>query len=397
MAGVIVRALVNRRGRVSEPAEITHNLRRIAISADAVNAVAEQVGNRRVPYAAGRSAVRDLLVRAFYERYVEMVGRIAADANPVHRSIANQQSFKAALDTIWPSVSAGNHVRELLSSHTKLAAAAAGVLTPGEQRALIRKAGKSSKTELWTEADGALVDEALDLIEGRSRTYGHAVVDEAQDLSPMQARMLARRCPAGSMTILGDIAQGTGVWARDDWDDLLQYLPDPAGQRVEELRLGYRAPGQVLDLASRLLPVIAPNLAPTESIRRGRTAPELVRVDSAHVASETARRAAGLLALHHSVAVIAPSALLENVRDALHNSIADLGDADRDGLDHPVTLLSAANVKGLEFDAVVVVEPARIVDDAPRGLRLLYITLTRPTQHLTIVHAEPLPGPLGDY
>ena len=291
-------------------------------------------------------------------------------------------------------------VRELLSNRTRLAAAADGVLTPAEQGLLVRKAGRSLKTEPWTEQDGPLVDEAAELIEGRLRTYGHAVVDEAQDLSPMQARMLARRVPSGSMTILGDIAQGTGVWGRDAWEDLLQHLPAPDGVRIEELRLGYRAPGRVLDVASRLLPSIAPHLQPTESIRPGRSEPAFVSTDGS-VAEAAAREAVALARDWTSVAVIVPAALHDDVARALEAAGTDLGDAERGGLDHAVTLVPALTSKGLEFDAVVVVEPAQIVEDAPSpsgssrpGLRLLYITLTRPTQHLSVVHALPLPDAL---
>ena len=393
MAEVLRRSLLRRRRPMPADLEVRYQRMRVVVPAERVGEIAATVAARRIPYSAGRTTLRDLLARAVYERYAEVAGRIGTEYSLVSRSLSGDAAFKTALDTLWPSVSAPALVRELLTNRARLAEAADGVLDADEQRLVLRKGGRSLRTEPWTEADGPLVDEAIELIEGRLRTYGHAVVDEAQDLSPMQARMLARRVPSGSITILGDIAQGTGVWGRDSWDDLLQHLPAPDGVRIEELRLGYRAPGRVLEVASRLLPAIARELRPTASIRPGRSEPRFLAI-AGDVAAAAAREAVELTATWTSVAVIVPSALHEAVADALAGTGADLGDADRHGLDHAVTLVPATTAKGLEFDAVVVVEPARIVDDAVRGLRLLYIALTRPTQHLSVVHAEPLPAPL---
>jgi DNA helicase IV len=399
MAEVLRRALLARRRPLADDIEARHQHRRVVVPAERANELAEMVGGRRIPYAAGRTTLRDLLARAVYERYAEMTGSIGTEYAAVSRTLTGDPSFKAALDTLWPSVPPAALVRELLSNRHRLAEAAEGLLDAGEQKLLLRKRGRSVKTEPWTEADGPLVDEAIELIEGRLRTYGHAVVDEAQDLSPMQARMLARRVPSGSLTILGDIAQGTGAWGRDAWDDLLQHLPAPHGFRIEELRLGYRAPGRVLDVASRLLPAIAPDLQPTESIRPGRSEPRFVEVPAAgDVARAAAGEAVALARDWTSVAVIVPTAFHDEVARALREAGTDLGDAEREGLDHAVTLVPAVTAKGLEFDAVVVVEPAAIVADLPgparAGLRLLYIAMTRPTQHLSVVHGERLPDPL---
>ncbi|HEX2849642.1 MAG TPA: AAA family ATPase [Acidimicrobiales bacterium] len=392
MAAVLAGALRSRRGRLTDDLEVTHRFTRVTIPAATVNALADTVAARRLAHAAGRSTLRDLLAREVYDRYAERTGGASAEYAEISKALQGQAAFKKTLDVLWPTVSGPALVRDLLTNRARLAGAAAGVLDAGEQRLLHRKGARSLKDEPWTDADVALVDEAIDLVEGRTRTYGHAVVDEAQDLSPMQARMLGRRVPRGSMTILGDIAQGAGVWARDSWDDLLQHLPSPDGTRIEELRLGYRAPGKVLDVASRLLPVIAPSLRPTESIRPGRWDPHFVAVGGpARLAAAVASEAADLVERHASVAVIVPSALHDEIAEALSHQDLDLGDAERQGLGHDVTLVPALSAKGLEFDAVIVVEPAKIADDAPRGLRLVYIALSRPTQHLSVVHALPLP------
>jgi len=396
MAEVLRRALAARRRPLLDDLEVRHQGRRTIVDADAVNATVELVTTRRIPYSAGRTTTRDLLARAVYERLAERLGDGSAEYVAVSRSLSGDPGFKRALDTVWPSVSPAAFVRELFSSPARLSEASKGILDPDEQALLLRKAGRSLRTESWTETDGPLVDEAIELIDGRLRTYGHGVVDEAQDMSPMQARMLARRVPSGSLTILGDIAQGTGVWGRDSWSDLLQHLPAPDGVRIEELHLGYRAPGRVLAVASRLLPEIAPDLAPTESIRPGRSDPNFIAVPTGgSLAGAAAKEAARLSRDWGSVAVIVPSRRHDEVVDALASMGTDLGDAERHGLDHAITVVLAANAKGLEFDAVVVVEPAELTADAPHGMRLLYIALTRPTQHLSVVHALDLPRTLA--
>jgi DNA helicase IV len=297
---------------------------------------------------------------------------------------------------MWPSISPVSLVRELLTNRAALGRAAGGVLSEEEQTSIQRRAARKLDQEAWTEADGPLVDEAKELLAGQSRTYGHVVVDEGQDLSPMQLRMLGRRCPSGSMTLLGDLAQGIGVWAHDDWADVLAHLPAPDGVRLELLSLGYRAPAQVLDLASRLLPIAAPQVGPTESIRPGRTDPLVVMVPGdadQDLAEAAASEAVRLADAGWSTAVIAPTALVDSVGAALDQLTGDWAPATEAGLDHRIVLLPAPAAKGLEFDAVVVVEPAAVVNDAPRGLRLLYVAMTRPTQHLSLVHHLPLPIP----
>ncbi len=155
-------------------------------------------------------------------------------------------------------------------------------------------ARESTGAQGWTADDLPLLDEAESLINGRTRTYGHVVVDEAQDLTPMQFRMVARRAPTGSITVLGDLAQATGPWSYASWDEILAHLPTAAPARHDELTLGYRAPGQILELASKLLPVAAPTVQPTRSIRQGRREPRLIAVEAAQLLAESVREATGL-------------------------------------------------------------------------------------------------------
>jgi DNA helicase IV len=372
--------------------EVTLGLRRIVIPAADVNALMASTADRRLPYSRGREVLRDQLVAALTARYVDAAG-LPPDGSGLGRELRRQRTLRDALDRRWPSVSPPALVADLLSNRHRLAEAADGILSADEQRRLLRRRGRA-----WVAADGPLVDEAKDLIAGQSRTYGHVIADEAQDLSPMQLRMLARRCPGGSMTLLGDLAQGIGVWAHEDWRQLVEWLPSGGGARIVELRYGYRSPSQVLTLASRLLPVAAPRVAPTEAVRPGRTDPVTIVAPPDGLLPAVTAEVNRLVSAYATVAVIVPARLVGAVWSEVTAAGVDAGDAERDGLSRAVTVVAAAGAKGLEFDAVVVVEPAAIASELETeegGLRLLYVALTRPTQHLSVITSTALPAALA--
>ena len=264
--------------------------------------------------------------------------------------------------------------------------------------------GERCQDARWTLSDVPLLDEARVLLgprprtrdEDEVRTYGHIVVDEAQDLTMMQLRMLARRSLGGSMTVVGDIAQATGPWAPPSWDAVLANLPSRKPPRVQELSIGYRTPASIMTLANKVLAVAAPELTPPTAVREGEDEPLVVEVS----AEQLPRRIAALAAAERdtvgegNVAVVVPDSLLPAVADAMRHAGVDFGEAARIGLDAQVNLVPVRLVKGLELDSVVVVEPARIVAEEPQGLRALYVALTRATRRLAVVHAEPLPQAL---
>jgi DNA helicase IV len=243
--------------------------------------------------------------------------------------------------------------------------------------------------------DLPLLDEATFLTGGRARRYGHVVVDEAQDLTPMQFRMVARRAPSGSITVLGDLAQATGPWTYRDWSEIRAHLPTAAPFHHDELTLGYRAPGRVLNFASRLLPAAAPGVLPTSSIRPGRTDPVLHAVPGAALVGAGLAEARRLAGEHALVALITPEQLAPQFARGAGRD-RQVGLLERDAMTRPVTIVPAPSAKGLEFDAVVVAEPSLVAGEDERGLRLLYVAMTRPIQHLSVVHSSPLPAALVD-
>ncbi|HTW08150.1 MAG TPA: ATP-binding domain-containing protein [Acidimicrobiales bacterium] len=391
LAEVLARALGLRRRPADADVVVTMGLRRLAVPAAACNDALETAASRRIPYSAGRDLLRDLLVRALYDRYVEVAG-LPPDGSELGRALRAAPGLKAGLDARWPAVAPAALVAELLSRPAALAAAAAGILSPDEQKLLLRRRARA-----WSPADAALVDEAKDLVNGQARTYGYAIVDEAQDLSPMELRMLARRCPSGALTLLGDLAQAVGPWGLRDWGEVAERLAAKE-LRMVELRHGYRSTAQVLDFAARLLPEAAPQVTPVAAVRRGRRSPTVERVGPGEVVTALVREGGRLAAEYPMVGLVVPASLVEEAARVALESLPSAGEASRHGLSRPVTVVSAQGAKGLEFDAVVVAEPAAIVAeraDAAAGLRLLYVALTRPTQHLAVVHSQPLPAPLG--
>lgn len=217
----------------------------------------------------------------------------------------------------------------------------------------------------------------------------------------MQLRMLGRRSLSGSMTIVGDIAQATGSWAPASWEEVLSHLPTNKNARVVELTVNYRTPSEIMAMAGRVLAVVAPHMRPPDSVRATGTAPRLVDTPEAFLyravagaAAEEAAIVSGESAPGGTVAVICPPSLVEPIGDALTDAHVVFGTSSDRALDTTVTLLPLDSAKGLEFDAVIVAEPERLVAEAAQGLRALYVALTRTTRRLTIVHARPVPDPL---
>jgi DNA helicase IV len=293
----------------------------------------------------------------------------------------------------------------LLGDADFLASAADGVLTAEEQALLLwAKPAKGPASVRWSVADAVLVDEAADLV-SRTPSLGHVVADEAQDLSPMMLRAVGRRCTTGSTTVLGDLAQATTPWGSRSWDEALAHLGKPAAH-IEQLTRGFRVPGEVIEYAARLLPFIAPDLEPPTSVRRTRGELEVVRVDDVVGAATDAARAAAERV--GSVGLITPDVLVDKVAAALGGAgigFAVLGQEPPEveaesstEFEAKLDLVPASLAKGLEFDHVVLLEPAGLVAgeaDRLTGLRRLYVCLTRAVTSLVVLHAEDLPAELG--
>ncbi|MFI7041881.1 HelD family protein [Microbispora rosea] len=340
-------------------------------------------------YGPGRATLAQRLAHAVL---VQMERRGESPDDRVQDAVARSKPVKAVLDAVWPKLTPEQVLFRLLSDPEFLAKAARSDLSPEEQQLLVwGKPYKSHRSAKWTAADAALLDELGDLIE-RTPSRGHLVVDEAQDLSAMQLRALGRRCRNGSATVLGDLAQGTTPWSARSWKTVLDHLGQPSGE-VTELTLGFRVPREVLDFAARLLPSVAPELAPPRSLRPGAGSLSVRReTDVAAALSEAVRQA---LVQEGSVGVIAADSALPALSAALEATAVPhtvLG-PDSTG-DDRVLLVPATLAKGLEYDHVIVAEPAAIVEAEERGLARLYVVLTRAVTSLTVLHGRDLPEEL---
>jgi hypothetical protein len=219
------------------------------------------------------------------------------------------------------------------------------------------------------------------------------VVDEAQELSAMAWRMLMRRCPSRSMTVVGDLAQTGSSAGAASWADVLD--PYVAGRwRLEELTVNYRTPRQIMDLAAAVLASSGSTLSPPRSVREGQVAPTAERVLRRDLVAAVLRTVEEEVRLLDGgrLAVIAPAALLPELVQAV--TVAHPAAAGAAALDSPVTVLGVLEAKGLEVDVVVLVEPADVAGATARGTADLYVALTRPTQRLRVVHSAPLPAGL---
>ncbi|WP_138734016.1 HelD family protein [Modestobacter excelsi] len=395
MAEVLRRALWGGISKPVDSVQVTLTGRRYRISVERLKRFVDDlrragtsgVDDQQVlHYAAGRERLAMSLAE-YARRLKEAGGGSPTDAET--RRTARSAEVRAFCDAVWPAVDAAALVCGLLSEPDRLARAARGVLTEDEQALLLWSSPpRSVRAARWTPADAVLVDEVAGMLE-RTPGYGHVVVDEAQDLSPMQCRAVARRLAAGSLTVLGDLAQATSPWSAADWSQTLSGLGRP-DTTVRPLTRGYRVPGEVLDFANRLLPRIAPGLPAATAVRREPGSLRLRPVSL--LAGPLAEVVGELAATEGSTGVVCADAAVADVVGLLQAAGLDVAALADDGSEPTrVSVVPATLVKGLEFDSVVVVEPAAIVAAEPRGLHRLYVVLTRAVSSLVVLHAGDLP------
>jgi hypothetical protein len=411
----------------------------------------ERYSRRRGTHNEQRPHLSRSLIDHLRGQYRRALGAAAPDDADWDRELGNRlrrvPEVRAALERMWPVLSGAELVHDLFSFEGLVHSAADGILSREHQARLVRTRSPNVREVAWTEADLALIDEADSLLgspdaarprrrrnrrrfdddaatrvaadlgvggfltpaqiserygattgpasddSSEPRTFGHVLVDEAQDLSPMQWRMLARRCPSGSMTLVGDFGQASRAGSASGWDEVQSLIPTHVAVRHVTLTVNYRTPAEIMAVAARVLAAAAPDLEAPESVRATGVAPEFVAVDAHRVLDEVHRRAAEAIPRPGTKAIIAPPDHHAALVDALRDLGAMAGSAD--ALDAPIAVLGPVEAKGLEFDEVIVVEPAALVQPDRRGLRLLYVTLTRATRRLQLVHAQPLPEALA--
>ena len=448
MARVVERALRDRQHVLPRDVVFTVDGVVLRLTRHDSRRVIERAQRRRGTHNEQRPHVARQVIDLLAGQYRRAFGATAPDDpdwdREVRSRIRRAPEVRIALERMWPVLSGAELVHDLFGFDALVRSAADGILKREEQRGLVRERSSDVRAVAWTEADLALIDEADHLLGspesarprrkrarrtslddaafrtvselgvggfltaaqlterygggaatsggddgGEPRTFGHVMVDEAQDLSPMQWRMIARRCPSGSMTLVGDFGQASRAGAASGWNEVLHLVPTHAGARNVVLSVNYRTPSEIMALAARVLAAASPDISASESVRATGRQPEFVPTTADQLVARVAAHARDAVTRPGTKAIVAPPTLHGVLVDAL----ADIGAASGsvEAIDAPITILGPVEAKGLEFDDVIVVEPADLVAPDRRGLRLLYVTLTRATQRLTVVHTAPVP------
>ncbi|MEY2582895.1 MAG: hypothetical protein QOE09_2744 [Ilumatobacteraceae bacterium] len=412
MADVIDQAVTDRERPLRADIVVPFRTGYLRLRADETNRIIRSAQRRFRRHNAARRWVEGEIWSAMAATWRE--GNLAAQ--DVKEAVRSMPEIREALERMWPLLTPAELLHDLFGSKALLKLAASKHLSESEYLSLYRPRLDDVKKVRWTDNDVALLDEARSYLGSKTtktnqgqngnglgqpdsdeiRTYGHIVVDEVQDLTPMQLRMVSRRSLNGSMTVVGDIAQATGALAPDDWADVLRYLPDHKPSRVIGLSVGYRIPAQIMALANQVMLAATPTLRAPTSVRQSDELPEFVQSEPGDLFADVAEATRKLTneITDGTIAVVAPDSLVEQVSQTLDTAGIAHARATRTGLELGVTVVPVSVVKGLELDGVVVVEPAKIVAEEQQGLRALYVALTRSTRRLTIVHTGALPAPM---
>ncbi|RCK69311.1 AAA family ATPase [Desertihabitans brevis] len=394
MATVLQRAVWSALGTPDAPLVVPRGSRQFRVAAYRQEELVVELRGRGVRYEAGRAM---LAQRLAHEVLLRMEAAGDSPDDRVQAAVARSKPVRDCVAALWPALQPARVLHRLYTDPDHLAACAEDVLDADEQ-ALLRpaRAARSAAGLRWTAADLVLLDELADLLQ-RTPSLGHVIVDEAQDLSAMQLRAVGRRASTGSVTLLGDLAQATTPWASRSWQESLRHLDQPEAE-VAELVAGFRVPAAVIDFAARLLPTIAPGLRPPHSVRRG-SGDLKVRPGGLEEVVDACRTA---LDREGTVGLIVADAAADEVGAALRGAGLEHGVLGEEpaGTEfrHRLDVVPAGLAKGLEFDHVVLVEPAAVVAgeaDETTGLRRLYVCLTRAVTSLAVVHRHPLPAQLA--
>lgn len=407
MARVVARAVSDRERRLRRAVEVPFGVRVLTFTPEESDLVVSAVRRRRGTHNSRRVLVESMVARRLASSY----GGAGAAGNQDEDLVGELRRHPAVVemcDRMWPRLDSEELLHDLFGSPPLLSLACRGLLDADRQALLTRNRSAAREDIPWTVADLPLLDEASVLLGPRNRragagetevrTYGHILVDEAQELSAMQLRVLARRSLSGSFTLVGDVAQASGPTAHQDWGQVVSSLGVRSGWKLVELDVNYRTPAAIADLANDVLAVAAPRLRRLRAARPGGRPAEFVPVDRAELVErvvDTARAERSALEGGGTVGVVCPDSLGDRLSAAFGLPPLSPLDARGPRLRSSVSVVPMKWVKGLEFDSVVVVEPSLIVAEADGGLRALYVALTRTTRRLCVVHVEPLPEVLA--
>ncbi len=449
---VIAHAIEQRRRGLRADLVVWHDSQPLHLSTDESAAMVEAVAARGEQHNTGRRELHKALLRRLYDIYCDVAADVGAgsvtERVPFYEEVAHQPRLVAALDEMWPLLAPATVVGDLLRDDVLVAGAAGGVLDEDEIALLLagrsdsvtaadvalldeadaqlgpptvaRKAAPSAvRAELLHEIEQQALDDAgdvgylaldpdlkedvLDVVRERfaqdfpepaeaaeTLAFGHVVVDEAQDLSPMQWRMLARRCPSGSMTIVGDLQQALAGSGAGSWEVALAHLPPGVPRAAATLSVNYRTPAEIMTVAESLVRDDAQTPPRVRSVRESGRQPRFIATSTADLPDAVRGALVGIRddVGEGRIAVIHPASTRAVVQDLVPPCHDPL-----EALDAAVAAFTVDEVRGLEFDGVVVVEPSAIAAEHHHGRHALYVAVTRAVQALYVVHTTSTPWP----
>ena len=428
MVDVLKRAVRTRQRMLREDAVVGLGALQLRVTPQASRAARRRARATGQPHNKAKAVFDNALLDGLVEQAAAKDVRLGRGEGQGRRrelraSLRRSREFRALAYRLWPELTPMDLLGDLLSARVLIRAAGRRVLSEDDVAAIHWPTDGADRG--WSAADVPLLDEAAELLgevqqrrrshergEGivsddrtveemaradRSWTYGHVIVDEAQEVSPMAWRMLVRRCPQRSMTVVGDWAQRSVDWGAPGWESALGGAATER-LRVAELTVNYRTPEEAMELAGRVLADVDPALQPPSAIRSSGFAPWALRAESEALGDVAAGVVGGELGAvgDGRIAVVVPATLRDAIGEALRHGLGDgVSTEGASALDRPVAVFGVADVKGLEFDSVVVVEPAAIVEASPRGANDLYVALTRTTNRLGLLHTRELPDALS--
>ncbi|WP_436492627.1 HelD family protein [Actinokineospora sp. HUAS TT18] len=454
MVDALRRAVRDRQELPDEPVVLVVEREELVLDRETVAAARTRARRTRRPHNEARPVFAEAIVAALARQEADRLGAEfldEADLADIRRELAEEDAVQDAINQLWPLLSPQRFLTDLYADDTRLATAfpdiadrdllrrdpdagwtAADAALLDEAAELLgvddraeRAAAERRRREEQDYAQGVLdilqmeddadpdILTAYDLIDAgrlaarhddedyrtaaeraaadRAWTFGHVIVDEAQELSPMAWRVLMRRCPSRSMTLVGDVAQTGDLAGTDSWSAALApYVEDR--WRLTELTVNYRTPAEIMAVAAEVLAGLHVDIDPPRSVRESGTAPWRHQADALPAA------VADLVAGHTepgTLAVLVPESLSADIAAAVVARVPDAGVGDQPDLENKVVVLTVRQSKGLEFDSVVLVEPGVVVSESPRGANDLYVALTRATKQVGVVHREPLPAALA--
>jgi len=359
----------------------------IKISFESINGRINELRTEKHNYMSGRSAFRIWLLNE--------INDILRGEKGIRKLVSRNSTFIKESDVdsltekIWPSVSAINVIRDLYSSQSRLLNAAKDSDFLVNELVQLEKKS-TAQNDGWSISDIALIDYVDTLLNGQKEIYDYIIVDEAQDLTPMQIESIKKRSSNGDILLMGDLAQATGVWLYSSWQQLADLLGTTIS-RFDELEFGYRVPKQIFEYATKVLSYIDPKLKPPRLVREVSDSP-VVNINLENLGMHNLVKDINAKKFGEGViGFIVSDNILVDFCESLKEFGVSFTELNSTGLVKGINVVPVSRQKGLEFDSVVIYEPKVILEIPLTGLRHLYVAITRSLNSLHFYCAGELP------